>query len=93
MSDKGRLTNPQIVQLASVIPARIMKRIAEGYLDISPETLVNLEDTHRSDIHGFSREVIRTWSYKNSGNDQIEVGVKLLSKFSKSVLILLLQKR
>ena len=76
MSTKGRLTNPQIVQLASVIPARVMKLIAEGYLDIPPETLVNLEDTHRSDIHGFSREVIRTWSYKNSGNDQIEVGIE-----------------
>ena len=73
MAGTGRLTNPQIVQLASIIPARVMKPIAEGFMDISAETLVNLEDTHRSDVHAFSREVIRTWSYRNSGNDQIGV--------------------
>ena len=76
MAGTGRLTNPQIVQLASAIPARFMKPIAEGFMDISAETLVNLEDTHRSDIHAFSREAIRTWSYKNSGNDQIEVSTQ-----------------
>ena len=75
MAGTGRLTNPQIVQLASNIPARTMKAIAEGFMDISAETLVNLEDTHRSDVHAFSREVLRT------GNDQVEVSTMLSNKW------------
>ena len=66
-----QLTNRQIVRLARAISADNMESIAEGYLDISPETVKNLRrDT--SYAEAFNRDVIRQWMYKNPEH-QMEV--------------------
>ena len=50
-----------------------MKTIAEGYLDIAPETVKNIEDEKRGDTEAFNREIIRYWKNKNPGTDQVKV--------------------
>ena len=71
----GMLSPQQIVRLAAVISRRDMESIAEGYMDISHETLLSLKDQHRDDTEAFNRDVIRRWAYKpeNCGSQQIQV--------------------
>ena len=66
-----QLTRKQIVRLASAISANNMESIAEGYMDISDETIKNIRrDTSSSEA--FNRDILRQWTYKNP-NDQIKV--------------------
>ena len=70
--DKKRsLTPRQIVRLASAISTDNMESIAEGYLDISPETIKNIR-CDSSNSEAFNRHVIRHWTYKNP-EDQVQV--------------------
>ena len=69
--DNGPLSQQQIARLAAAISRDNMESIAEGYMDITPETVKNIgSDTSNSEA--FSREIIRTWANKNPEN-QIEV--------------------
>ena len=71
--DKIPLTPKQIVRLASAISADNMESIAEGYLDLSPETIKNIR-RDASNSEAFNRDVVRHWANKNS-DDQVEVRV------------------
>ena len=67
------LSDRKIVQLAPAIAAKDMKTIAEGYLDIAPETVKNIDDEKRGDAEAFNREIIRYWRNRNPGRDQVKV--------------------
>ena len=67
------LTNKVIVQLAAAIAVTDMKTIAEGYLDISPESIANIEYENQGDTGAINRKIIRHWANKNSGSEQIKV--------------------
>ena len=73
-----RLSSPQIVGLAAAISVDKMAAIAEGYMDISSETIENLKFKNKDDADGFNREIIRCWAYKNPAN-QVEV---MITKFT-----------
>ena len=69
--DKHELTSRQIVRLARAISADNMASIAEGYMDISDETIKNIDrDTRGSEA--FNREIIKHWRNKNPEN-QVQV--------------------
>lgn len=69
------LTDADIVALARSVSAPNMESIAEGYLGIEPETIANLKRSHREDVEGFNREIIRKWTFKtaNAGPGQVQV--------------------
>ena len=71
----GQLTPRQIVRLAAAISADNMAAIAEGYLDISYETIKNLQYEKRDQAQGFNREIIRFWAIKNAGPNQVNVSI------------------
>ena len=73
---KARLTPRQIVRLAAVIPANNMAAIAEGYLDIDEATIKNKKYENKDDAEAFNREMLKNWSYKNSGDDHVYVSCK-----------------
>ena len=68
------MTNRQIVRLAAAISSDNMESIAEGYMDISPETVKNLR-RDASNSEAFNRDVIRDWVNKNSGPSQSQVKI------------------
>ena len=57
----GRVTQRQIVRLGAAISADNMESIAEGYMDIDPETVKNLRDENRGKAEAFNRAIIRYW--------------------------------
>ena len=72
---KGQLlTRKQIVSLAAAISADNMAAIAEGYMDISNETVKNLQYENRGQAEAFNREVIRLWKNQNP-HDQVQVNI------------------
>ena len=73
----GCLTKQQIVRLAAAISADNMAAIAEGYMDISNETVKNLQYENKAQAQAFNREVILYWVNKNSGTDQVQVSYAL----------------
>ena len=74
-SDKseGQLTRKQIVRLAAVISVHKMAAMAEGYIDISDETIKNRKFENKDNAEAFNREIIKYWLNKNSGRNQIWV--------------------
>ena len=71
-----QLTNRQIVRLAAAISVDNMASIAEGYMDIAPETVKYIR-RDASNSGEFNREIIRYWMNKNPGN-QVEVNTLFL---------------
>ena len=71
--DKACLTQRQVVRLAAAISADKMAAIAEGYMNISNETVKNLQYENKAQAQAFNREVIRHWVNKNAGMDQVQV--------------------
>ena len=67
------LTGEHITKLPAAIAAKDMKTIAEGYMDIAPETVQNIEQDKRGDAEAFNREIIRHWANKNSSPQEIKV--------------------
>ena len=67
----GHVTRKQIVRLAAAISADNMESIAEGYMDISHETVKNIR-RDASNSEAFIRDIIRHWAYRNPEN-QVEV--------------------
>ena len=66
------ITPRQIVRLAAAISADNMAAIAEGYMDISDETIKNIRrDTSNSEA--FNREILKYWINKNSGPNLAKV--------------------
>ena len=70
---KTQLTNRQIVRLAAFIPADNMAAIAEGYMNISDETVKNFRYENRGQAQAFNREIITFWINTNPGPNQAEV--------------------
>ena len=56
-----------------------MMRIAEGYMDIGPETIKNLKNDHHDDSVGFNRDIIQYWMIKNRDN-QIQVIIQITQR-------------
>ena len=79
VGNSDQLTNNQIVRLAATISANNMAAIAEGYMDISSETIKNKKYENKDDAEAFNREIIRYWMNKNPGN---QVEVSLISIFT-----------
>ena len=82
----GHVTQKQIVLLAAAISAGAMESIAEGYMDISPETVKNLR-RDASNSEAFNREVIRYWANKITGPSQIRVRSRIFLFFCKHFLL------
>ena len=76
---EGRLTGPQIVDLAAKISPANMEDIAEGYIGITAETIETIKGSHSG--NRFKSELIRTWRNQNGGSDQIKVRTSSLHKF------------
>ena len=74
--DKHQLTGKQIVRLAAAISVNNMAAIAEGYMDITPETVKNKKYENKDDAEAFNREIIKIWSCKNP-DDQVKVKMQL----------------
>ena len=62
-----QLTPRQIIRLAAAISADHMESIAEGYMDMDPDTIKNIR-RDASNSEAFNREVIRHWTYRNPSN-------------------------
>ena len=67
-----KLKNRQIVRLAAAIAIDNMTSIAEGYMDIDPETVKNIR-RNEGDSEAFNRAILRHWANKHPDN-QIQVG-------------------
>ena len=72
--DPGLLTPRQIVRLAAVISADNMAAIAEGYLDISDETIENTKYENNDNAEAFNWDIIKKWTYRNPDN-QVQVRI------------------
>ena len=70
--DNQQLTDKQIVRLAAAISMDNMESIAEGYMDLSTETVKNIWRENRGKAEAFNRAVIRCWGNKNF-EDQVQV--------------------
>ena len=64
-----------MVQLAEAISMDVMEKIALGRLGISSPVLRNIKNDERN-AQAVSREILRTWAYKNPDN-QLKVLPKL----------------
>ena len=74
MEGGGRLTNRQIARLGAAISADNMESIAEGYMNIEPETVKNIWRENQGKAGAFNRAVIRYWANKNPV-DQVQVRI------------------
>ena len=83
---EGCLTRRQIVHLAAATSADNMAAIAEGYLDISDETIKNKKYENKDDAGAFNRKILKYWINKNSGPNQIMVW-KLNSYFATNLIV------
>ena len=77
-SQRGELSGSQIVRLAKEISTQAMESFAEGYLEIRDTTIKSLKEQHKNNMEAFNRDLIRTWTYKNPGECQVEVSVTKL---------------
>ena len=70
---KGQFTRKQIVRLAANISLNNMAAIAEGYMDISEETIKNIKYENKDDAQACNREIKEYWWNQNTSGDQILV--------------------
>ena len=75
---KNELTPQHVVRLAAAISADNMAAIAEGYMDISDETIKNIDRDTRN-AEAFNREIIKYWKNKNPEN-QAEVKLDFITQ-------------
>ena len=71
--EHGKLSNQQIVRLGVEISTQAMESLAKGYLDISDARIKSLKDQYQHNVDAFNRELITIWSYRNPGENQVEV--------------------
>ena len=64
----AELTEPLIGELAAAISVDVMEKIALGRFNISYAALRNIKSNERGNAQAVSREILRTWSYKNPDN-------------------------
>ena len=69
-AESMRLNEEHITRLAEVIPAKNMESIAERYLYISPEAIINTRQNNPDDQKEFNRDILRKWTYKNPDNQR-----------------------
>ena len=75
---EGQLSLQQISHIAAVISARDMVTIAEGYMDISHETVRTLQYENKESPDKFKRQIIDTWCKTNPDINQTKVCAKFL---------------
>ena len=73
--EHGKLSNLQIVRLGVEISISAMESLAKGYLEISDARIESLKEQHKHNMDAFNRELITIWSYRNPGENQVEVTV------------------
>ena len=78
--------NTQICALASAISWQNMEAIALKYMDITGAKIENTSSANRENLEACTRKILRIWSNKNPGNDQVVVSRYLLSLPNKSSL-------
>ena len=70
---EGQLSLQQISHVATVISARDMATIAEGYMETSHETIRSLQYENKESPDKFKRQIIDTWCKTNPGMNQTKV--------------------
>ena len=75
---EGQLSLQQISHIAAVISARDMATIAEGYLEISHETIRSLQYENKESPDKFKRQIFATWCKANPGKNQAQVCSRFL---------------
>ena len=65
LENRPPLTPRQIARLAANISGQSMKSIAAGYMDISPETIKNIQYERGFDVEEFNRTIIKYWVNTN----------------------------
>ena len=70
---EGQLSLQQISHIAAVISARDMATIAEGYMEISHETIRSLQYKNKESPDKFKTQIIDTWCKTNPGMNQTKV--------------------
>ena len=84
--DSDQLTRKQIARLAAAISADNMHYIAEGYMDMDPDTIRNIR-RDASSSEAFNRDAIRHWIYKNPENQVQVICFFFRACLGKSVII------
>ena len=59
--------------MAASMPADAMETIAEKYMDISFEQIMDLKDKNRQDAVAFNKEIIEQWASQNPESEQAKV--------------------
>ena len=67
---EGQLSLQQISDIAAVTSARDMATIAEGYMDVSHETIRSLQYENKESPQKFKRQIFTTWCEANSDMNQ-----------------------
>ena len=62
------LTRDRIDRLAACISAYTLETIAEGYMGIEYETIMDLKDKNFDDPSAFNAEIIQLWLLQNPGS-------------------------
>ena len=75
---EGPLSLQQISHITAVISARDMAMIAEGYMDISQETIRSLQYENKESPDRFKRQIFATWCEANPGMNQAKVCSRFL---------------
>ena len=70
---EGQLSLQQISHIVAVISARDMATIAEGYMDISHETIRSLQYENKASPDKFKRQIFAKWCEANPGMNQAKV--------------------
>ena len=73
VNDFGSLTNEKIDILAANIPANAMETIAEGYMDIIFEQIMDVKAKNRQDAVAFNKEIIEQWAPQIPESEQTKV--------------------
>ena len=72
-----RLNGRQITFLAQAIRLKEMKLVARKYLNISHETIQNICYENKENLEAINRNIIRHWTRRNPGADQVKVSLCL----------------
>ena len=68
--DSDRLSDRQIVRLASIVPTFIMSGMSVRYMDTTMEIVEDLRHETRQNELEFNRRIIRRWLNRNPENQR-----------------------
>ncbi len=68
-----RLTDKHIASLAPAFSNKSLESVAQRFLGIHSETIVNLHTAHRENVEAINRAILEKWRNKNPGPNQVQV--------------------